>query len=210
MAKKYQNGVFTCNDRMPDSLPRNTRCAVCRIADMAFQPIEDDISASGKPAWTNREHRVANESTSLHALFLAFESVDLLEIRAHTRLPMFVVFEQILLTHRPGFFFLLFVLFVHPRTLHRRLKRKREGGKSRRPAKPIKPVIPRTAGAGVVVVGEAETSSSKDEIGAGSAEAERNKLVFLDAGIYNFDLEDLLRASAEVLGKGNVMEMRNV
>ncbi|KAK9150403.1 hypothetical protein Syun_008712 [Stephania yunnanensis] len=46
-----------------------------------------------------------------------------------------------------------------------------------------------------VVVGEAGTSSSKDEIGAGSAEAERNKLVFLDAGIYNFDLEDLLRAS---------------
>ncbi|KAK9107380.1 hypothetical protein Syun_023391 [Stephania yunnanensis] len=27
---------------------------------------------------------------------------------------------------------------------------------------------------------------------------------FLDAGIYNFDLEDLLRASAEVLGKGSV------
>ncbi|KAK9158848.1 hypothetical protein Scep_005422 [Stephania cephalantha] len=55
-----------------------------------------------------------------------------------------------------------------------------------------------------VVVGEVGTSSSKDEIGAGSAEAERNKLVFLDAGIYSFDLEDLLRASAEVLGKGSV------
>ncbi|KAK9149771.1 hypothetical protein Scep_008528 [Stephania cephalantha] len=75
--------------------------------------------------------------------------------------------------------------------------------KSRRPAKPTKPVIPRTAGAGGVV-GEAGTSSSKDEIGAGSAEAERNKLVFLDAGMYSFDLEDLLRASAEVLGKGSV------
>ncbi|KAK9094476.1 hypothetical protein Scep_025945 [Stephania cephalantha] len=53
-------------------------------------------------------------------------------------------------------------------------------------------------------VGEAGTSSSKDEIGAGSTEVERNKLVFLDAGIYSFDLEDLLRASAEVLGKGSV------
>lgn len=33
---------------------------------------------------------------------------------------------------------------------------------------------------------------------------ERNKLVFFEGGIYNFDLEDLLRASAEVLGKGSV------
>lgn len=35
-------------------------------------------------------------------------------------------------------------------------------------------------------------------------EAERNKLVFFEGGIYSFDLEDLLRASAEVLGKGSV------
>ncbi|KAI6681768.1 hypothetical protein NL676_035649 [Syzygium grande] len=51
---------------------------------------------------------------------------------------------------------------------------------------------------------EAGTSSSKDDITGGSVEAERNKLVFLEGGVYSFDLEDLLRASAEVLGKGSV------
>ncbi|KAF5459098.1 hypothetical protein F2P56_023082 [Juglans regia] len=51
---------------------------------------------------------------------------------------------------------------------------------------------------------EAGTSSSKDDITGGSTEAERNRLVFLEGGIYSFDLEDLLRASAEVLGKGSV------
>ncbi|XP_065849335.1 probable inactive receptor kinase At2g26730 [Euphorbia lathyris] len=51
---------------------------------------------------------------------------------------------------------------------------------------------------------EAGTSSSKDDITGGSTDAERNKLVFLEGGIYSFDLEDLLRASAEVLGKGSV------
>ncbi|XP_077211692.1 putative inactive receptor kinase At2g26730 [Tasmannia lanceolata] len=55
-----------------------------------------------------------------------------------------------------------------------------------------------------VPVMEAGTSSSKDEIGGGGTEGERNRLVFFDGGIYNFDLEDLLRASAEVLGKGSV------
>lgn len=35
-------------------------------------------------------------------------------------------------------------------------------------------------------------------------EPDRNKLVFFEGGIYSFDLEDLLRASAEVLGKGSV------
>ncbi|CAH9089442.1 unnamed protein product [Cuscuta epithymum] len=54
------------------------------------------------------------------------------------------------------------------------------------------------------VAGEAGTSSSKDEVTGGSAEGERNKLVFLNGGGYRFDLEDLLRASAEVLGKGSV------
>ncbi|XP_010254253.1 PREDICTED: probable inactive receptor kinase At2g26730 [Nelumbo nucifera] len=53
------------------------------------------------------------------------------------------------------------------------------------------------------VVTEAGTSSSKDDVAGGPAEAERNKLVFFEGGTYNFDLEDLLRASAEVLGKGS-------
>ncbi|XP_027330000.1 probable inactive receptor kinase At2g26730 [Abrus precatorius] len=69
----------------------------------------------------------------------------------------------------------------------------------RQPAKPPKPVAAARA-----VPAEAGTSSSKDDITGGSAEAERNKLVFFEGGIYSFDLEDLLRASAEVLGKGSV------
>ncbi|XP_061345258.1 probable inactive receptor kinase At2g26730 [Gastrolobium bilobum] len=69
----------------------------------------------------------------------------------------------------------------------------------RQPAKPPKAVIAERA-----APAEAGTSSSKDDITGGSAEAERNKLVFFEGGIYSFDLEDLLRASAEVLGKGSV------
>ncbi|KAM7509444.1 hypothetical protein LguiA_019897 [Lonicera macranthoides] len=65
---------------------------------------------------------------------------------------------------------------------------------------------PTAATRSVGAVGEAGTSSSKDDITGGSAEAggDRNKLMFFDGGIYSFDLEDLLRASAEVLGKGSV------
>lgn len=50
------------------------------------------------------------------------------------------------------------------------------------------------------------TSSSKEDIGAViSGEGEKNRLVFVGSrGGYSFDLEDLLRASAEVLGKGSV------
>ncbi|KAF5942925.1 hypothetical protein HYC85_020567 [Camellia sinensis] len=33
---------------------------------------------------------------------------------------------------------------------------------------------------------------------------EKSKMLFFDGGIYSFDLEDLLRASAEVLEKGSV------
>ncbi|KAI3981960.1 hypothetical protein MKX01_018866 [Papaver californicum] len=67
------------------------------------------------------------------------------------------------------------------------------------------PVIPRSA-VPVTVTETGTTSSSKDElVGASLADAaDRNKLVFLDGGVYSFDLEDLLRASAEVLGKGSV------
>ncbi|CAL0307142.1 unnamed protein product [Lupinus luteus] len=73
--------------------------------------------------------------------------------------------------------------------------------KRKQPSKSPKPV---TTAARSVPTAEAGTSSSKDDITGGSMETERNKLVFLEGGIYNFDLEDLLRASAEVLGKGSV------
>lgn len=76
----------------------------------------------------------------------------------------------------------------------------RQRGRSPKVAKP-----PATA-ATSIAMGEAGTSSSKDDLTSGSAQGggERNKLVFFDGGIYSFDLEDLLRASAEVLGKGSV------
>ncbi|XP_042017346.1 probable inactive receptor kinase At5g58300 isoform X1 [Salvia splendens] len=50
-------------------------------------------------------------------------------------------------------------------------------------------------------VGRPEKPS--EEFGSGVQEAEKNKLVFFEGCSYNFDLEDLLRASAEVLGKGS-------
>lgn len=43
----------------------------------------------------------------------------------------------------------------------------------------------------------------KQDFGSGVQEPEKNKLTSLENGSYNFDLEDLLRASAEVLGKGS-------
>lgn len=43
----------------------------------------------------------------------------------------------------------------------------------------------------------------KADYSSGVQEAEKNKLVFFEGCSYNFDLEDLLRASAEVLGKGS-------
>lgn len=46
------------------------------------------------------------------------------------------------------------------------------------------------------------TVTSKD-FGSGVQEPEKNKLFFFEGCDYNFDLEDLLRASAEVLGKGS-------
>lgn len=44
---------------------------------------------------------------------------------------------------------------------------------------------------------------SSEAFGSGIQDAEKNKLVFFEGCAYNFDLEDLLRASAEVLGKGS-------
>ncbi|CAO2822767.1 unnamed protein product [Amaranthus hypochondriacus] len=62
------------------------------------------------------------------------------------------------------------------------------------------------AGTRAVGAGEAGTSSSKEDLtsGTGPEGGERNRLVFVSGGAYSFDLEDLLRASAEVLGKGSI------
>ncbi|XP_030540402.1 probable inactive receptor kinase At5g58300 [Rhodamnia argentea] len=53
------------------------------------------------------------------------------------------------------------------------------------------------------VKGTNGTSQNPKDFGSGVQEPEKNKLVFFDGCSYNFDLEDLLRASAEVLGKGS-------
>ncbi|XP_022764885.1 probable inactive receptor kinase At5g58300 [Durio zibethinus] len=46
-------------------------------------------------------------------------------------------------------------------------------------------------------------SAKPNDFGSGIQEAEKNKLFFFEGCSYNFDLEDLLKASAEVLGKGS-------
>ncbi|XP_045832738.1 probable inactive receptor kinase At5g58300 [Trifolium pratense] len=51
--------------------------------------------------------------------------------------------------------------------------------------------------------GGGRNEKPKEEFGSGVQESEKNKLVFFEGCSYNFDLEDLLRASAEVLGKGS-------
>ncbi|KZV27453.1 putative inactive receptor kinase [Dorcoceras hygrometricum] len=74
--------------------------------------------------------------------------------------------------------------------------------RSRETTKAPKPYAATRAAGPVLDIG---TSSSKDDITGGSTDgAERNKLVFFNSNGYSFDLEDLLRASAEVLGKGSV------
>ncbi|KAI5062033.1 hypothetical protein GOP47_0022572 [Adiantum capillus-veneris] len=55
-----------------------------------------------------------------------------------------------------------------------------------------------------VVVPKGEMGSSGAAVPAASTEPERSRLVFFEGNKYGFDLEDLLRASAEVLGKGSV------
>ena len=45
--------------------------------------------------------------------------------------------------------------------------------------------------------------SEKPNESSGAQESEKNKLVFFEGCSHSFDLEDLLRASAEVLGKGS-------
>ncbi|KAF5190960.1 Receptor-like kinase [Thalictrum thalictroides] len=51
--------------------------------------------------------------------------------------------------------------------------------------------------------GGGRNEKPKEDFGSGIQEAEKNKLVFFEGCSFNFDLEDLLRASAEVLGKGS-------
>lgn len=46
-------------------------------------------------------------------------------------------------------------------------------------------------------------SEKPEDFGSGVPDAEKNKLVFFEGSSYSFNLEDLLRASAEVLGKGS-------
>ncbi|XP_052186987.1 probable inactive receptor kinase At5g58300 [Diospyros lotus] len=46
-------------------------------------------------------------------------------------------------------------------------------------------------------------NEKSEDFGSGVQTAEKNKLIFFERCSYNFDLEDLLRASAEVLGKGS-------
>ncbi|CAN0877175.1 Probable inactive receptor kinase At3g08680 [Linum grandiflorum] len=58
--------------------------------------------------------------------------------------------------------------------------------------------------AGVVGRKKKEGGNDKSKsFGSGVQAAEKNKLFFFDGGGHRFDLEDLLRASAEVLGKGS-------
>ncbi|KAF2306622.1 hypothetical protein GH714_019860 [Hevea brasiliensis] len=56
---------------------------------------------------------------------------------------------------------------------------------------------------GALKVKGARSEKPKEDFGSGVQDAEKNKLVFFEGSTYNFDLEDLLRASAEVLGKGS-------
>lgn len=49
----------------------------------------------------------------------------------------------------------------------------------------------------------AKNEKPNEEYSSGVQMAEKNKLIFFDGCSYTFDLEDLLRASAEVLGKGS-------
>ncbi|XP_062207260.1 probable inactive receptor kinase At5g58300 isoform X2 [Phragmites australis] len=62
---------------------------------------------------------------------------------------------------------------------------------------------PTTASSKGKAVAAGRAENPKEDYSSGVQEAERNKLVFFEGSSYNFDLEDLLRASAEVLGKGS-------
>ncbi|XP_072962754.1 probable inactive receptor kinase At5g58300 isoform X1 [Typha angustifolia] len=53
------------------------------------------------------------------------------------------------------------------------------------------------------VIAGGRTEKRIEDFSSSVQEAEKNKMTFFDGCPYNFDLEDLLRASAEVLGKGS-------
>lgn len=88
---------------------------------------------------------------------------------------------------------LLLICCVLPRV------RERQRGKTPKSAGPPAAV----AGVGARSGDTGMTSSSKEEMpvpGTGTSEADKNRLVFVGKGAgYTFDLEDLLRASAEVI-----------
>ncbi|EPS63924.1 hypothetical protein M569_10855, partial [Genlisea aurea] len=88
------------------------------------------------------------------------------------------------------------------------IRRRKRGGEKM--SKEKKPAATATGGGiGSSALAEAGTSSSKEDAGGGSSSVdvggEKNKLMFVGGRTeLRFDLEDLLRASAEVLGKGSM------
>ncbi|KAI4324546.1 hypothetical protein MLD38_030026 [Melastoma candidum] len=56
---------------------------------------------------------------------------------------------------------------------------------------------------GTSVKGKGVRTEKPEDFGSGVQSAEKNKLVYFEGCSYSFDLEDLLKASAEVLGKGS-------
>ncbi|KAK4791412.1 hypothetical protein SAY86_031825 [Trapa natans] len=79
----------------------------------------------------------------------------------------------------------------------------------RQPAEqPKSPIVAAASTQAVPGPGDAGTSLSNDGVTGEPFEIrgseERNGLVFLEGGVYTFQLEDLLRASADVLGKGSI------
>ncbi|KQK08665.1 probable inactive receptor kinase At2g26730 [Brachypodium distachyon] len=99
-------------------------------------------------------------------------------------------------------------------------RRRRAAGSTREGPKGTAAAVGQTRGVAPPASGDGTgmTSSSKEDMGggtsgsvaaaavaAGAGTGEPSRLVFLGKGAgYSFDLEDLLRASAEVLGKGSV------
>ncbi|CAF2164150.1 hypothetical protein HID58_026096 [Brassica napus] len=84
------------------------------------------------------------------------------------------------------------------------LRKRRRGGSRTKQTKPAETTTRNVPPEGIPPAGGASSSSKDVTTGTSSGMGERNRLVFTEGGVYSFDLEDLLRASAEVLGKGSV------